>query len=333
MSDALDVKAAWLQRVLGVAIPASTASRLNELNAALIGLAKRIPVVAAANPAAREGLLALAVSARDKINVRDPEAASVDIDRLNAALAAAERARQAPAPTSETAAEVDREPETGVDPTLPQQLDGRIRDIINQLNNVAPEDRATLVGQAKQAHALVQGVDLLAAEIAVEELEDDYLTAVRAARNAEAKAMTRDAVTYRKLRNAWQAAQAQALTELEGLADAVVNDPEENEDDADILDDVVAAANRIGDVLPRFGTELETILADAELEPDDARRNKLRAAAAAKADEYIGELQGADVLAALQAFADEEYGSYAPLRTLRDTLGALVSQLRKQPAT
>jgi DNA-directed RNA polymerase subunit F len=222
---------------------------------------------------------------------------------------------------------------TDVDPELRKQLDGRIRDIINQLNNVASEDRATLIGQAKQAHALVQGVDLLAAEIAVETLEDGYVTAVRAARNAEAKAMTRDAVTYRKLRNDWQTAQAQALTELEGLADAVVNDPEEDEDDEEILDDVDAAANRIGDVLPRFGTELEKILTDAELEPDDARRNELRTAAAAKIDEYINELQRADVLAALQAFADEEYGSYAPLRTLRDTLGALASQLRKQPAT
>lgn len=225
------------------------------------------------------------------------------------------------------------EPGEGGDPKLRQQLEGRIRDIINQLNNVAPEDKATLIEQAKQALVLARGVDLLAAEIAVEALEDGYLTAVRTARNADAKAMTRDAVTYRKLRNDWQAAQAKALTELEGLADAVVNDPEEDEDDEDILDDVVAAANRIGDVLPRFGTELETILTDAELEPDDARRSELRTAAAAKIDEYIGELQGADVLAALQAFADEEYGSYAPLRTLRDTLGALASQLRKQPAT
>lgn len=221
---------------------------------------------------------------------------------------------------------------TGGDPNLRQQLAERIRDIINQLNNVAPEDKATLIGQARQANELVKGPDLLAAEIAVEALEDGYLTAVRTARNAEAKAMTRDAVTYRKLRNAWQAAQAKALTELEGLAGAVVNDEEEDEDDEEILDDVAAAANRIGDVMPRFGTELETLLGEAELEPDDAQRDELRKKAAAKIDEYLGELGEANVLAALQAFADEEYGSYAPLRTLRDTLGALASQLRKQPA-
>jgi DNA-directed RNA polymerase subunit F len=223
------------------------------------------------------------------------------------------------------------EPGTGADPELRKQLEGRIRDIINQLNNVAPADKAVLIEQAKQALAVTRGVDLLAAEIAVETLEDGYLTAVRAARNTEAKAMTRDAVTYRKLRNAWQAAQAKALADLEGLADAVVNDPEEDEDDEDILEDVTAAANRIGDILPRFGNDLETILTDAELEPDDAHRNELRAAAAAKIDAYLTELQGADVLTALQAFSDEEYGSFAPLRTLRDTLGALSSQLRKLP--
>lgn len=224
------------------------------------------------------------------------------------------------------------EPGTGADPELRKQLEGRIRDIINQLNNVAPADKAVLIEQAKQALAILRGVDLLAAEIAVEALEDGYLTAVRAARNTEAKAMTRDAVTYRKLRNAWQSAQTKALAELEGLADAVVNDPEEDEDDEDILDDVAAAANRIGDIMPRFGSDLETILSEAELEPDDAHRNELRESAAAKIDEYLSELQGADVLAALQAFADEEYGSFAPMRTLRDTLGALASQLRKLPA-
>jgi hypothetical protein len=218
------------------------------------------------------------------------------------------------------------------DAELRTQLEGRIRDIINQLNNVAPDDKAALIEHARESNTLTKGPDLLAAEIAVEALEDGYLTAVRAARNTEAKAMTRDVVTYRQLRNDWQAAQAKALAELEGLADAVVNDPEEDEDDEDILDDVAAAANRIGDIVPHFGSELETILTDAELEPDDARRNELREEASAKIDAYLGELQDADVLTALQAFADEEYGSFAPMRTLRDTLGALASQLRKLPA-
>ncbi len=117
MSNGLDAKAAWLQRVLGVVVSASAASPLDELNAALMVLAKRISAVVAANPAAREGLVALANSARDKIKVSDAESASADIERLSAALDAAKRAPQAPqasASTSRTAG-VDVAPASQVD--------------------------------------------------------------------------------------------------------------------------------------------------------------------------------------------------------------------------
>lgn len=221
--------------------------------------------------------------------------------------------------------------EAGDDEALRQQLRERIDGILAMLVNVAPEDQKTLRAAIKSARDLTAEPDLLAAEIAVEQLEDAHATAVRDARNADARLMSRDAVTYRKLRNAWQSAQTKALAELERLADTIVNEPPEEGDDEDTVAAVEAAAARVGSILPRFGNELEAILGDAELEPDAEARNALRLQAAAKIDDYLKELDTADVLAAVQSFADEEYGGFTPLPTLRGTLEVLAAQLRKLP--
>ncbi len=217
------------------------------------------------------------------------------------------------------------EPVAASDAELRASLAERIRDVAAMANNLAPAAKLELITRAKAAKTAIDGTDLLAAEIAVEQLEAFYAESIRAATMGEAEQLGKGRVKYRKLQLQWRRAQGEALSALEALADAVLADPEMQEDP--LYPDVQEAASGITELMPDFGEDLESVFNALDRDISDEEAADLRGEAIDVIDDYCTTLDQASELSRLQAFADEEYGSYASFRVLQDTLQALRREL------
>ncbi len=212
------------------------------------------------------------------------------------------------------------------DDGLRKALTATLRDTIARsagLPQTAKTDLAKLGGEARK---LIDGEDLLAAEIAVETMQDFLDDALQQARLDEAAgSVAKGLVRYRTLWLDWRNAQAAARADLESLANNVINDPDMQV--SPLYDDVIAVAGNLGTLLPPFEPAFETLLQDLSEAGDMEQAEKLRAEALSLLGNCDALLQKAGQLERMQQFADAEYGSFDSFRRLRSALDGLRKEL------
>ncbi len=214
----------------------------------------------------------------------------------------------------------------GVDDVeLRKSLTERIREASLLAATLPDPLKASVLALARAAAETLKGTDLLAAEVAVEELETTYYHAKRDALLTEANKGATGRVRYRQLQIEWRDAQSRANEQLEALASAVVGD--ERVQDDPLYDDVVDAAADVTSLIPQFGVDLDNALDALDREPDQSKRPKLLADARKLVDEYAQMLDGAEGLSELQSLSDDEYGGISFYTDLKDVLKSLSKQL------
>ena len=191
-----------------------------------------------------------------------------------------------------------------------------------------PEPAKTELGaRVKQALGVLAGADPATLAVQINALESDVGRAASAARAGGAAATAGGGVTYRKLQFAWRDAQGKARKQLDQFVAAVLADKDIQADPR--FGEAKAAASEIGDMMPEFGTGIETALADI----DDAETPAARASAVAAARKVLGDyrkmLDDADDLRALQELSDDEYGGISFFGELQQSLESLEAQLAK----
>ena len=191
------------------------------------------------------------------------------------------------------------------------------------------EAKHQFIEQAKAARALIGGPDLLAAEIAIEQLTAFREEAARKGRVGEAEGVThKGRVAWLVLCGNWRSVQAQASTQIDQLKQMIRNDQRLENDP--YREDALNAVDTVGEIVPQFGPDLEKLLTQLEDTTDEAEIAALRDEALDVLDAYVGELEDADILADVQTLAREEYGGScnaydALLNTLQDIRKTLAS--------
>ena len=227
-----------------------------------------------------------------------------------------------PSATNSDTAEVR---DAGADDAIREELRARMREMVIEAK-LLPDKAAVpgLIALAQAAAEAAKGTDLVAAEIAVDELEMAVAQA-RSAANVAAAQTRKGLVKYRKAQIAWNDARAKARAELERFSRAVLADPDIQEDE--LYDEVVALSGEFTTLLPQFDDELEEIVDRLDgIVAEDARA-PLIAELKSKVAEYRALLNEAEGLADLQSLADDEYGGLSFFHALDEALNALQANL------
>ena len=316
-----DEKAAWVLRVLGVAVPTADVEGASKTLAALMG---RIPEAVAANPGAKQNLAALAHAARDALKGPNPGSAEPHIDALRLALDAAGTS----APTENPQATAPDE-QASDDAALAELggLSARL-DAVRERAMALPHPE-TFIDDVLAANAALDRGEGAAAEGLIDSLEARLLSAERAKADADeiedAKAMPGiGAVRLAKLRlqlRALESSRGVAISQLQASCRDVLNtgDP----DDPRREEGLAALAN-LGVRVPPPGPDLAAAI-DAIADTDDkAKQNGGRDKALLEIKRYRAVL---DAEPMLQKLENTPAGSYRIYGELVSSLGALESAL------
>lgn len=210
----------------------------------------------------------------------------------------------------------------GGDDQLRKSLLEAITDAVILAVSLPDEMKRRVADMAKAAKALAEGKDLVAAGIAVEQLQAFRESAAKTGRMDDvASVVTAGTVKWLVLRNDWRHAQSASRNELIALRDTIKNDKRLENDP--YRDDVMEAIGDLADILPNFGAELEDLLSqlDEATDPDDAEA--LRGRALDVLDDYMAELEGADALRDIQQLARAEFGGCESFDELKRTLSGI----------
>ena len=211
--------------------------------------------------------------------------------------------------------------DAGTDEAIREELRDRIREMVGDIKVLADRSLVPkLAALANDANAAVKGDDLVAAEIAVDELEMGVVQA-RSATPAPMAESRSGLVKYRKAQIAWNQARGVARAGLERLGQAVMADPE-LQDDED-YDEIAALAGQFTTLLPQFDDELAEMVDSLEDAVSPEAREPLIAALKHKVTEYRDTLKDAEGLAELQALADDSYGGVPFFHSLDQALQSL----------
>jgi hypothetical protein len=234
-----------------------------------------------------------------------------------------------PLPEKVTATAHATAAQSGARPEYPALADIRTRigDVRIQASTLPEPRRSNLLKRISEAEARLAGEgvnpDMLGTEVGG--IESDCITFTREARQAEARTMAGDQVSYRLLQTSWREAQERAGAQLDEFVASVLADPELKGNARYPL--VEAAASRIKGMLPKFGDDLETDLAQIDDASSEADRATARAAAVKTVGKYRAELDGASGLKELQALSDDAYGGLSFFSELQGALASLATQL------
>lgn len=205
------------------------------------------------------------------------------------------------------------------------ELRERLQDVQIQAASLPDAVKALLQTRTRQALAQIAGGDLGKLASEVEALEAALAKAAGAARVAQAQKQSGDAVSYRLLQSQWRDAQVRARAQLQQFVTAFLADPEVKADpDFAAIKSQLGAAN---DLLPEFGTSIETALEAIDLAKDDQGRSAARAAASQVMDEYAANLESAAGLRELQSLSNDEYGGISFYTELQQAVESLKNQL------
>jgi hypothetical protein len=164
------------------------------------------------------------------------------------------------------------------------------------------------------------------AAMAMDELENALMNAVKAMRMREVASLTNVSIDFRKLLIDWHAAQKAAEANIAALGDAYLNDDEVREDPRFHL--VEEAISDLPTILPSFGDQLDTDI-NAILNHGGKSPEKLRAGLATLAS-YRAKLQGAAELAAVEKAARQDLGGdFRVFATLSEAIEKVEASLNK----
>jgi hypothetical protein len=200
-----------------------------------------------------------------------------------------------------------------------------IKDVVAQSAPLSQEAKVRLLTKAKEARDLLNGTDLVAVETSVDGLHELLAQLQREARDKELEEVDRAQVVYSALIARWDGAREDARNGLATLRDMILSD--EDMIDSPIFDQVMEAADRLGDTLPDFGDDVDDVLEELDDEEDAEKRKELREKALKFLQSAMDTLNAADMLKAVQRFADEEYGQVALFHPLESALKDMRARL------
>jgi hypothetical protein len=314
MSGGQAEQAAWVLRVLGVAVPAgdTAAGDPAALSKTLAALIQRIPEVGAANPGALDGLATLARAARDTLKGPTPGAAGAEIEALRLALEAAGKAQAG-------------EGETAGDEAMPELagLSARL-DAVRERSAALPHPES-FTDDILAANAALDRNDAATAGGLIDSLEARLLSAERAQAEAEAIADARampgiGVVKLAKLRlqlRALQSSRGLAISQLQASCRDVMTsgDPDDPR-----LEAGLAALAGIGERVPVPSADLSAAIDEIADTDDKAKQNAGRDKALREIKRYRAALDAEPMLRMLE---NTPTGSYQIYGHMVESLGAL----------
>lgn len=273
---------------------------------------KRLDSAGLVGPPLRE-LTALADATQAAIDAKDAKKAKAALRKLIGEL-------DSVAPATIGAEAAEDEPEAASDASAEDDLASRLDDLAVQASLLPKAARASLTRQLEQVRAKpdAESLDALEAALAL---------ASASARVDEAQREAGNTVTFRVLQKQWIAAEDKAQKALAQLVDALVNDPDLQDDER--FGELQGQARALADLIPDDGGKLIIALGDLD-DANDATRGKALDAAKAALSDYRRDLDGADDLDTLQGIGAEEYGIPPFFDALQTSLADLDGQLSKR---